>query len=804
MALFLCKNINFLPNFIFYFCFMSRLQIGFDSEAADETWTVESYGTFPPLPSLQRRTSGYSRTSFSRTILPVAGPIDELHDIVKTEGNVESFKSISDDVAALAEFKWHSKVKKVNKKVQTKVSTIHRNGIAGGSSDESDVKNERERSPDIIDAGSPLKKTSPRRGVVTKTTRGPKRKASMEQLVDTNPGSRRLSNVETTRSATASTTAASSARITKKMKFNKGFAKTKGKFPKIKFVKRPRDPSPELSTDDEDNHRHHRHHHQGVINKDDHPRALVGLGPSSSAINNTVESPTIRITSPPMRPVTTTTSRGRGSRMRGRGMFSRGRGRGGRGGHALSSPNLGFIPNRNDLAAGGSPPRHVMPISSPSKRSPSTSPTKPLKASKPKKPKPVSLSRRKSRLKEKEDDDMQVEWNDYDDDALIISNKHFPIIKKRKLHPDELSHSDDGDMMENPLLRNHHGKIHLENGEAHNSKQIGGYVPHGYHHQHPHYHQNYLSPPNDHHHHVGGRDGSHLRSPQLSGEETDSASEKGSITGGSRTNESPGTNSSNANSPPPPPSRQKQRLKSPFNPSPQLPRINIPPPIFSTSLSSVQKKRPQKHISVVDSLNLHLPTTPTASSLASSARRESMPTGSSIFSNQAIQLSRNAGGSPGILQTQRKATPHILSNSKTIQRTYVPTTSSTPSGVINSGGGMCVSVGGTTINLSTSNPITSISSTAGGTTGVQVQTSVNIPNVISTSSGIIQIPNSSPATIPMQMGTTTATARPPGSSPIILVQKTNPNSNAPAAAIQLQSNAVSRSILEYFLLFFIS
>lgn len=642
--------------------------------------------------------------------------------------NPEKFRPITDEVANLAKLKWNARVKTSHKKIQTKVSSlVARNGamVEVGSSEESDaemdvkpnIKLER-HSPDIIDVSSPgknVRRTS-RRGVVTRTTRGPPgRKPSVEVKKVAPPPAR-------------------------KTNFNKGFGnKGKGKFPKIKFLKRPRSTTPEDGSSDEDVSRRN----EDQINHRGTTSSISGFGPK----------PTIRITAPPAK----SSSGGRGRGMRGRGM-TRGRGRG----KTISNPTM--------------PYQHPLVKIEPGRRSQavntinSTQINKGLKTIKPKKPKPVSLSRRKSRLKEKEDDEMIVEWNDDDDDALIMSNKHVPIKKRKLVQEDSPSDQETELEARNHNHHQHSGK-YLENGESSHKDDGRGH---------------YLTPPNDsHHHHHGRLDVPHSyqqqqqhRSPQqLSGEETDSASEKGSVSGSRINLESPGSNS-NASSPPPG-GRQKQRLKSPLVPTPQLPRISIPPPVFSTSLSAAQKKRPQKHISVVDSLNLHLPTTPTASSLACSSGRRPLPSGSGIFSNQAI-LAR-AGGSPGILQ---KATPHILSNSKTLQRTYVPTSSSVSSS------GMCVSMGGSTINI-TSSPINSlvsstgthsqILSTAGG--GVQVQSNV-IPGgmtLTTSAAGMLQLPGSAGNAMGINPGH--------GQSPIILVQKASNNCNV-ASAIGLQGSTV--------------
>lgn len=138
------------------------------------------------------------------------------------------------------------------------------------------------------------------------------------------------------------------------------------------------------------------------------------------------------------------------------------------------------------------------------------------------------------------------------------------------------------------------------------------------------------------------------------------------------------------------PPTKKQRIKSPLivnpklNPPPNLSKVPLPAPVFSTSLSSVNKKRSNnsnnnnnnKPISVVDSLNLHLPTSATASSLAASSnsRRTGIATGGgcSMFSNSSALIAGARGTAPGILQQQRKAQPHILANSKVHQRTFLP------------------------------------------------------------------------------------------------------------------------------------
>ncbi|CAL8089713.1 unnamed protein product [Orchesella dallaii] len=127
---------------------------------------------------------------------------------------------------------------------------------------------------------------------------------------------------------------------------------------------------------------------------------------------------------------------------------------------------------------------------------------------------------------------------------------------------------------------------------------------------------------------------------------------------------------------------KKQRIKSPLivNPNinpPNVSKVPLPAPVFSTSLNAVNKKR-SKPISVVDSLNLHLPTSATASSLAASSnnRRPGTSTGCSMFSNSSALIAGARGTAPGILQQQRKAQPHILANSKVHQRTFLPAVNS--------------------------------------------------------------------------------------------------------------------------------
>ncbi|ODM94746.1 Protein EMSY [Orchesella cincta] len=142
------------------------------------------------------------------------------------------------------------------------------------------------------------------------------------------------------------------------------------------------------------------------------------------------------------------------------------------------------------------------------------------------------------------------------------------------------------------------------------------------------------------------------------------------------------TNPSTPKSPEQNQAHKKQRIKSPLivNPNinpPNVSKVPLPAPVFSTSLNAVNKKR-SKPISVVDSLNLHLPTSATASSLAASSnnRRPGTSTGCSMFSNSSALIAGARGTAPGILQQQRKAQPHILANSKVHQRTFLPAVNS--------------------------------------------------------------------------------------------------------------------------------
>lgn len=127
----------------------------------------------------------------------------------------------------------------------------------------------------------------------------------------------------------------------------------------------------------------------------------------------------------------------------------------------------------------------------------------------------------------------------------------------------------------------------------------------------------------------------------------------------------------------PPP--KKQRIKSPLivNPNinpPNVSKVPLPAPVFSTSLN--KKRQNNKPISVVDSLNLHLPTSATASSLAASSNNRRVGStaggGCSMFSNSSALIAGARGTAPGILQQQRKAQPHILANSKVHQRAFLP------------------------------------------------------------------------------------------------------------------------------------
>jgi hypothetical protein len=351
-------------------------------------------------------------------------------------------------------------------------------------------------------------------------------------------------------------------------------------------------------------------------------------------------------------------------------------------------------------------------------------PTKSLKVMKPKKPKPVSVSRRKSRLKEKEDDEMQVTW----DDGGIIERNYKHVQSSRR----EFGFS--VELEEMPRKE----RIYLNDSVDDDRHENGGII------------RRRLSSD------VGMDPDSPSRTNDRVDSETDSASEDGddpghreeSMTNNNNYSNNPNYRPQKSPSPPlPPPQlpltsplKQKQRLKSPLKPNTllpmsssipvtgsqsQLPRITLPPPVFSTSLN----KKPQKHVSVVDSLNLHLPTTATASSLAASsaARRSSTVGGSSssstgcgIFSNSQAMIA-NSRSAPGILQQQRKAQPHILSNSKAHQRTFIPTSniiiSSSSNSVSGFGGGVGMGSINTLSALQSNNTfVTSSGSLIGPTT----------------------------------------------------------------------------------------
>jgi len=315
--------------------------------------------------------------------------------------------------------------------------------------------------------------------------------------------------------------------------------------------------------------------------------------------------------------------------------------------------------------------------------------TKPMKTAKPKKSKPVSCSRRKSSLKAKEDDEMQVTWDDHDYEGAVLvrGNNLIPIRKRRSVSSNDAS---------------------VNSGDEHRRKE-----------------RIYFDDsPEDQYWNRGiikrristnTGDEDDPESLPYNDDETDSASENESERGDHLTppavpvhnNNSPVTPQRSKKSPSPSPplqnpsANQKQRLTTPLkinSNSPggcqvnqaQLPRITLPPPVFSTTLNDTRAPKP---VSVVDSLNLHLPITPTASSLAASSAIRRTPTsagassssssgstgtGCGIFSNSQALIA-NSRGTPGILQKQRKAQPHILSNSKAHQRTFIPTSNNNPS-----------------------------------------------------------------------------------------------------------------------------
>lgn len=213
---------------------------------------------------------------------------------------------------------------------------------------------------------------------------------------------------------------------------------------------------------------------------------------------------------------------------------------------------------------------------------------------------------------------------------------------------------------------------------------------------------------------------------------------------------------------PPPP--KKQRIKSPLivNPNinpPNASKVPLPAPVFSTSLS--KKRQNNKPISVVDSLNLHLPTSATASSLAASSNNRRVGStvggGCSMFSNSSALIAGARGTAPGILQQQRKAQPHILANSKVHQRAFLPaaTANSSISNTVSSSNivpaisipptipaiSTVVSSGATTVHsapVSSPIPISAISPLSPSSTPISFQNfpSSNTPNLNISGAGI--------------------------------------------------------------------
>lgn len=259
-----------------------------------------------------------------------------------------------------------------------------------------------------------------------------------------------------------------------------------------------------------------------------------------------------------------------------------------------------------------------------------------------------------------------------------------------------------------------------------------------------------------------------------------------------------------------PPSK-KQRIKSPLivnpNYNPPSPKVPLPPPVFNSSLSSVNSKKRlnNKPISVVDSLNLHLPTTATASSLAASSNNKRAGTvgggGCSMFSNSSALIAGARGTAPGILQQQRKAQPHILANSKAHQRAFSPAAANTSSSVSNNvNSNAHLPVTGTP-TLST----TSIPATSPVLAGTAATHTVQIPTSPIPISAISSVP-SSPTPLPFQsfptsnassisIGTTSVPIGRATTGPnIIFVQKSNGPGTSGGGSVP--NNVVSKKFVK--------